>query len=76
MALKHLDDIARRLIAAGRAADEPVAIVSKATTAAQQVVVTSLGEAAAAAANVESPAIIAIGDVVRLHATLNWYGTR
>jgi uroporphyrin-III C-methyltransferase len=74
MALHHLDDIALRLIAAGRAADEPVAIVSQATTASQRVVITTLGQAASAATGVESPAIIAIGEVARLHETLNWYG--
>jgi uroporphyrin-III C-methyltransferase len=74
MALRHLDDIARRLIAAGRAPGEPVAIVSKATTAAQRVVVTTLAEAASAAASIESPAIIAIGEVVRMRDTLDWYG--
>jgi uroporphyrin-III C-methyltransferase len=73
MALRHLDDIARRLIAAGRAPDEPVAIVSKATTAAQRVVITTLGEAAHASASVESPAIIAIGEIARLHDQLDWY---
>ena len=73
MALTHLDDIARRLMDAGRAPNEPVAIVSKATTAAQRVVITSLAEAAAAAANVDSPAIIAIGEVARLHSVLDWY---
>jgi uroporphyrin-III C-methyltransferase len=73
MALRHLDDIARRLIAAGRAPDEPVAIVSKATTTAQRVVITSLGEAARAAREVESPAIVAIGEVTRLHDKLAWY---
>jgi uroporphyrin-III C-methyltransferase len=74
MALNHLGDIAERLIAAGRAPDEPVAIISKATTAAQRVVTTTLATAASAAASVESPAIIAIGEVVRLHETLAWYG--
>jgi uroporphyrin-III C-methyltransferase len=74
MALTHLGDIAQRLIAAGRAPDEPVAIVSRATTAAQRVVTTTLAEAAKAAAAVESPAIIAIGEVVRLHETLAWHG--
>ena len=74
MALRHLGDIADRLMAAGRRPDEPVAIVSKATTAAQRVVVTTLDEAAIAGAGVESPAIIAIGDVARLHAVLDWYG--
>jgi uroporphyrin-III C-methyltransferase len=74
MALRHLDDIAQRLIAAGRAPDEPVAIVSKATTAAQRVVMTTLAEAASHAASIESPAIIAIGEVVRMRAALDWYG--
>lgn len=73
MALTHLGDIADRLIAAGRAPDEAVAIVSKATTAEQRVVITSLAEAASAAATIESPAIIAIGEVARLHETLDWY---
>ncbi len=74
MALRHLDDIAARLIAAGRAPNEPVAIVSKATTAAQRVVMTTLGEVAAAAKGVEAPAIVVIGEVARLHETLDWYG--
>jgi uroporphyrin-III C-methyltransferase len=72
MALKHLAPIAARLIAAGRAADEPVAIVSKATTAAQRVLVSSLGAVAAeaAAAGIEAPAVIVVGEVVRLRARL------
>ena len=76
MGLRHLGSIAARLIAAGRAPNEPVAIVSKATTPAQRVVVTSLAEAAAAAAaaGIEGPTIIAIGEVVRLRAALDWIG--
>ena len=76
MGLRQLGAIAARLIAAGRRADEPVAIVSKATTPAQRVLVTSLAEAAAAAAQagIEGPTIIAIGEVVRLHPMLDWIG--
>ena len=76
MGLRHLGVITARLIAAGRRADEPVAIVSKATTPAQRVLVTSLAEAAAAAAQagIEGPTIIAIGEVVRLHPMLDWIG--
>jgi uroporphyrin-III C-methyltransferase len=76
MAMQHLGRIAGRLIAAGRAPEEPVAIVSKATTAAQRVVVSCLGDAAAAAADarIEAPMIIVIGEVVRLHAALDWFG--
>ncbi|HEX4111649.1 MAG TPA: uroporphyrinogen-III C-methyltransferase, partial [Stellaceae bacterium] len=47
MALGHLGDIADKLIAAGRAADEPAAIVSRATTPDQRVVETTLARAAA-----------------------------
>jgi uroporphyrin-III C-methyltransferase len=76
MGLTHLARIATRLIAAGRPADEPVAIISRATTPAQRVVVASLADAAAsaAAAGIEAPTIIVIGEVVRLHATLGWLG--
>jgi uroporphyrin-III C-methyltransferase len=76
MGLRHLDAIATRLIAAGRAPGEPVAIVSKATTPDQRVLVSTLAEAAAeaAAARIEGPTIIAIGEVVRLHAALDWLG--
>jgi uroporphyrin-III C-methyltransferase len=76
MALKHLETIAHRLIAAGRPADDPVAVVSKATTEAQRVLETTLARAAAdvAAAGIEPPAIIAIGPAVRLRARLDWLG--
>ena len=76
MGLRHIAAIAARLIAAGRTPNEPVAIVSKATTPAQRVVVTSLAEAAATAmaAGIEGPTIIAIGEVVRLRAALDWIG--
>ena len=76
MGLRQLGAIAARLIAAGRRAEEPVAIVSKATTPAQRVLVTSLAEAATAAAEagIEGPTIIAVGEIVRLRATLDWIG--
>ena len=76
MALKNLDAIAKRLIAAGRPRDEPVAIISKATTPAQRVIETTLAAAAkdAAAAAIEPPALIAIGPVVRLRRELDWLG--
>ncbi|HWI26745.1 MAG TPA: uroporphyrinogen-III C-methyltransferase [Stellaceae bacterium] len=74
MALKHLGAIAERLIAAGRPAEEPVAVVSKATTPDQRVLETVLARAAAdvAAAAIEPPAIIALGEAVKLRATLDW----
>jgi len=76
MGLRQLGAIAARLIAAGRRVDEPVAIVSRATTPAQRVLVTSLAEAATAAAEagIEGPTIIAVGEIVRLRAALDWIG--
>lgn len=74
MALKHMAGIAARLMAAGRPAEEPVAIVSKAATAEQSVVETTLGAAAAEAERITPPAIVVVGPVVRLRAALDWLG--
>lgn len=78
MALSHLAEIAEALQRAGRAADEPVAIVSKATTEQQRVVETTLARAAAdaEAAAIEPPAMVVVGPVVRLRAGLDWAGAR
>jgi uroporphyrin-III C-methyltransferase len=76
MALSHLGRIAARLIEAGRAPGEPVAIISKATTADQRVLVTTLADAPAeaSAAQIEAPTIVVIGEVVRLRDALAWLG--
>jgi uroporphyrin-III C-methyltransferase len=77
MSLKHLERIAERLIAGGRSPGEPVAIISKAATSGQRVVVTILAEAVVAAqkAAIEAPTIVAVGDVVRLRAELDWWAS-
>ncbi|MGD9744096.1 MAG: uroporphyrinogen-III C-methyltransferase [Dongiaceae bacterium] len=76
MALKHLARIAGLLREAGRPAAEPVAIVSHATLPGQRVVETTLGTcvADAEAAGLEPPAILVVGDVVRMRAALDWLG--
>lgn len=76
MALSHLDRIADLLISNGRRADEPVALVRNATLKDQQVLETTLGTASAdvAAANFKAPAIVVIGEVVRLRSGLDWLG--
>jgi uroporphyrin-III C-methyltransferase len=75
MAARHLPSIAERLMSGGRRSGEPVAVISKATTAEQRVVVSTLGEVATAAAGIEAPSIVVIGEVVRFHAALDWVGT-
>jgi len=74
MASRHLPTIAERLMAAGRRAAEPVAVISKATTAEQRVVVSTLGDIARAAAGAEAPSIVVVGDVVRFREALDWFG--
>ncbi|MCE9650464.1 MAG: uroporphyrinogen-III C-methyltransferase [Parvibaculum sp.] len=76
MALSHLDRIASLLIEGGRRANEPVALVRNATLKDQQVLETTLARAAAdvAAANFTAPAIIVIGEVVKLRQSLDWLG--
>jgi uroporphyrin-III C-methyltransferase len=76
MALKHLGAIAERLIKHGRPPDQPVAIVSQATTERQRVLETTLARCAADAADaaLEPPALMVVGDVVRLRAGLDWLG--
>jgi uroporphyrin-III C-methyltransferase len=68
MALGRLAEIAGALISAGRDPNEPVALLSEATTARQRCLRTTLGEAAAAAALIEpgAPTLIVIGPVVGL----------
>lgn len=73
MALAHADEIARALMAGGRRPDETVAIVSNATHPEQSVVVTTLRELGARAQECAAPAVIAIGENVRLRAMLDWF---
>lgn len=76
MAMKHIGGIAESLIAAGRRADEPLAFVCNAATKEQTVLETTIGAAVrdAEAAGIEPPAIVVVGEVVRLRSGLDWLG--
>lgn len=76
MAMKHIGTISARLIAEGRSPDEPVALVCNATTAQQQVLETTLATAETdiAGAGLSPPAIVVVGEVVRMRAALDWLG--
>lgn len=68
MSIGHLAEIAQALIAGGRPASEPAAVVQWGTTARQREVRAPLGQIAAAVARegLGSPAIVFIGPVVDL----------
>ncbi|WP_425420021.1 uroporphyrinogen-III C-methyltransferase [Oricola indica] len=76
MAMKHIGTISARLIAEGRSPEEPMAFVCNATTAQQQVLETTLARAEAdvAGAGLSPPAIVVVGEVVRMRAALDWLG--
>ena len=78
MAMSRLAVIAELLLQAGRSADDPVAIVTHATTPRQRIATGRLAEAAKLAEqhNLEPPSIIVIGEVVNLAETLNWFGDK
>jgi uroporphyrin-III C-methyltransferase len=76
MALQNLADIAARLIAGGRSPQEPVAVISKATTPEQKVLTSTLGKVGREAARIEPPAVTVIGAVVRFREALDWLGAR
>lgn len=68
MGLHHLGDIVPALLAGGRSPQTPLAFIEAATTPQQRVIVTTLAEAIAAAnqAQIQSPVLIVIGNVVNL----------
>ena len=66
MGVAALPAIARRLIAAGRSARTPAAVIGSGTTPSQVTVTGTLGDIAARAAHMSAPAIIVVGDVVGL----------
>ena len=76
MAMKHWPEICRKLIDHGRADDEPVAFVCDATTERMAVLESTLGHSteALAASNLNPPAIVVVGEAVRLRAALDWIG--
>ncbi len=72
MGLGTIGTIAERLMAAGRPPMTPVAIISDATTNRQSAITTTLARAGREVVRLgaKSPAIIAVGEVVRLRETL------
>jgi len=78
MGVTRIGKIAEALVANGMNAATPVAVIRWATTGRQQSVVGTLKTIAkeVEAAKIEAPAIIVIGDVVKLRGKLNWFEKR
>jgi uroporphyrin-III C-methyltransferase/precorrin-2 dehydrogenase/sirohydrochlorin ferrochelatase len=72
MAVARLPEVTRELVKRGRDASTPVAVICDGTTERQQVLVSTLGQVAqdAAGRGVRPPAVVVIGEVVRLREAL------
>ena len=77
MVMHNLERIAAGLMDAGLAGTTPAAVIASATTPQQRVLVSTLAELAAAsrANKFEPPAIVVIGDIVKMRSELVGAGT-
>lgn len=78
MGVRRLPEIARSLIAGGRPASEPVAVVQSGTVPGQRVVRGTLERIAevAEAAGIKAPAVTVVGAVAGLRDELRWFEDR
>jgi uroporphyrin-III C-methyltransferase len=73
MGLHNLSKISKKLIEIGKPSDCPCAVISKGTTKDQQVVVGTLADIVQKAIDVPTPALIIVGEVVKLRGQLQWF---
>lgn len=74
-AVASIGEIARELVAAGRAADTPVSMTCTGTVTTQRTLVSTLADIAAdaRAAKMAAPAVTVVGPVVDLRDQLSWF---
>jgi len=75
MGVSHLREIAEELMNSGRAVETPAAVIRWGTYNGQETLTGTLGTIAdeAERAGMRAPAVIIIGEVVRLRERLNWF---
>lgn len=78
MGIKTLPDVTKKLIDYGRSPDTPVAVVRWASTPHQRSVEGTLATISEVVkeADIKPPALVIIGDVVKLRKTIDWYESR
>lgn len=78
MGVENIEKISRELIANGRSADCPAAVIRWGTHPEQRTLITTLGKAAAdvKATGMKPPAIFLVGEVVRLREQLQWFDNK
>ena len=76
MGLHRLRHISKKLIEIGKSKDYPVAVISKGTTPEEKTVIGTLETIWEQAKDLPTPALIVVGEVVRLREQLNWFEQR
>ena len=76
MGFGNLPLIVKQLTANGMTADRPIAVISKATTPQQRTVTGTLADIETKVEGLPTPALIVVGDVVKLHETINWFESK
>jgi len=75
MGLHNLSKISSKLMEIGKPKDYPCAVISKGTTEEQSVVVGTLEDIVEKSKGVPTPALIVVGEVVKLREQLNWFSS-
>jgi uroporphyrin-III C-methyltransferase len=75
MGLHNLSKISSKLMEIGKPKDFPCAVISRGTTKEQQVVVGTLDNIVEKAKGIPTPALIVVGEVVKLREQLEWFNT-
>jgi uroporphyrin-III C-methyltransferase len=70
MGLERLPEVCERLLDEGLGPSTPAAVISRGTLQDQEVVVAELGRLAAEAGEIQAPALVIVGEVVRLRDRL------
>lgn len=75
MAIKNIDVLTKKLIEHGRPPETPVAVIRWGTRADQVTITSTLSKIAAEVLekDIKPPAVMVVGEVVRLRETLNWF---
>ena len=76
MGVEHLPQIVLQLIAHGRASDTPAALIREGTTQNQLTVTGTLADIVEKTRDICPPAVLVVGEVVRLHEQLDWFAHR
>jgi len=73
MGLHRLKTIVEKLIEIGKPKDYPIAVISKGTTKDEKTVIGTLESIYKKAKDLPTPALIVVGEVVKLHDKLSWW---